>query len=58
MNKCPCGAGPNDGPAPAWLAEWHRWHMRRHMEQFPDVDQRTVDNLRQCIAVAEARERK
>ena len=56
MSKCPCGAGPTNGPAPAWSAAWHRWHQAHHLATFPDVDQITRDNLATFTAIAERRE--
>lgn len=49
---CPCGY--SDLGVRRWSKEWHRRHMAAHLVAFPDVDERTRDNLASFIDWADA----
>jgi hypothetical protein len=53
MPTCPCGFdAPDLFP---WSPEWHRRHRDHHLATYPNVDQRTRDNLETLISLAEQR---
>ena len=54
MNSCPCGMPflPTEIDGRLMIPygrEWHVLHLDRHLAAFPDVDQRTRDNLTMMI---------
>lgn len=52
---CPCGYDQHPDPeVHKWSARWHEGHRAAHLAAFPDVDQRTRDNLASFIDWADA----
>jgi hypothetical protein len=48
VSPCACGFDSD----PLYTADWHRGHRAHHLSVFPDVDQRTVENLDAAIGWA------
>lgn len=47
---CPCGFHWVQMPK---QSKWHRQHKVKHLAAFPDIDQRTIENLDMAIQWAE-----
>jgi len=41
---CPCGFTDPQGIA-KWSKPWHELHQAHHLAAYPDLDQRSRDNL-------------
>lgn len=42
------------GGIEGWSLDWRRRHLTHHLTVFPNVDQRTRDNLAELASTAEA----
>jgi hypothetical protein len=57
MSATECACGFNADPNPQvrrWSKLWHTHHMAAHLDAFPDLDQRSRDNLALLIEWADA----
>ncbi len=57
MSATECACGFDQHPDPQvrrWSKKWHEDHRAAHLAAFPDIDQRTRDNLALFIEWADA----
>lgn len=57
MSACPCGMPAITVAGDlTFSAAWHREHMSHHLQTFPNIDERTVEILRDAWLRAVGRE--